>query len=164
MEKEPPLQGLSADITGSSGDPEDCLEHVGHIDPAVTKRVLRKCDIHLIPILFLLFTCAFVDRYVLSSHVLLRLTGLVWQDQYRQCQNPRISRRPQDDRRRFQYCSVRVLHTLRSPGGSKQHNFEENASGGVARWNYVRMGYGRLLSYSYPVNPCFWGSLQFARE
>jgi hypothetical protein len=32
------------------------------IDPAVEKKLLRKIDLHLIPILFLLFLCAFIDR------------------------------------------------------------------------------------------------------
>jgi hypothetical protein len=35
-----------------------------HIDPAIEKKLLRKIDLHLIPILFLLFLCAFIDRQV----------------------------------------------------------------------------------------------------
>lgn len=34
------------------------------IDPAEEKRVIRKVDLRVIPILFLLFLFAFVDRYV----------------------------------------------------------------------------------------------------
>jgi hypothetical protein len=32
------------------------------IDPAIEKKLLRKVDLNLIPILFLLFLCAFIDR------------------------------------------------------------------------------------------------------
>lgn len=32
------------------------------IDPVAEKKLLRKIDIHLIPILWLLFLCAFIDR------------------------------------------------------------------------------------------------------
>lgn len=33
------------------------------LDPEVEKKLLRKVDLHLIPILFLIFLCAFIDRY-----------------------------------------------------------------------------------------------------
>lgn len=32
------------------------------IDPIAEKKLLRKIDLHLIPILWLLFLCAFIDR------------------------------------------------------------------------------------------------------
>lgn len=32
------------------------------LDSIAEKKLLRKVDIHLIPILFLLFLCAFIDR------------------------------------------------------------------------------------------------------
>lgn len=32
------------------------------IDPVMEKKLLRKVDLHVVPILFLLFLCAFVDR------------------------------------------------------------------------------------------------------
>jgi hypothetical protein len=35
------------------------------IDPILEKKVLWKTDINLVPILFLLFLCAFIDRYAL---------------------------------------------------------------------------------------------------
>lgn len=38
-------------------------------DPVAVKKLLRKVDLHLIPILFLLFLCAFIDRYGLPSPV-----------------------------------------------------------------------------------------------
>jgi len=31
-------------------------------DPVATKRLLRKCDLHIVPILFLLFLLTFLDR------------------------------------------------------------------------------------------------------
>ena len=42
----------------------DSAESLESIDHALEKKVIRKCDIHLVPILFLLFLCAFVDRSV----------------------------------------------------------------------------------------------------
>jgi hypothetical protein len=32
------------------------------IDPVLEKALLRKTDLHLVPILFVLFLCAFIDR------------------------------------------------------------------------------------------------------
>jgi hypothetical protein len=32
------------------------------IDPALEKKLLRKTDLNLIPITFMLFLCAFIDR------------------------------------------------------------------------------------------------------
>lgn len=32
------------------------------IDPILEKKLVRKIDLHLIPILFVLFLCAFIDR------------------------------------------------------------------------------------------------------
>jgi hypothetical protein len=40
------------------------------IDRALEKKVLRKTDLHLVPILFLLFLCAFIDRWVSQDWVL----------------------------------------------------------------------------------------------
>lgn len=37
------------------------------IDRALEKKVIRKCDLHLVPILMALFLCAFVDRRVTIS-------------------------------------------------------------------------------------------------
>lgn len=36
------------------------------IDPVLEKKVIRKVDFNLVPILFLLFLCAFIDRYVFN--------------------------------------------------------------------------------------------------
>lgn len=40
------------------------------IDPVLEKKVLRKVDFNLVPILFLLFLCAFIDRYVWIQAIL----------------------------------------------------------------------------------------------
>lgn len=37
----------------------------GTLDPAAEKRLVRKIDFHLIPMLFVLYLCAFIDRYAL---------------------------------------------------------------------------------------------------
>jgi hypothetical protein len=42
----------------------DSVKPLESIDHALEKKVIRKCDIRLVPILFLLFLCAFVDRSV----------------------------------------------------------------------------------------------------
>lgn len=73
---------IGSDI--STAHKEDQLEE---IDPVLEKKVLRKTDWHLIPILFLLQLCSFIDRYVLP-----RLKGLstrltTKQDQHWQCSN-----------------------------------------------------------------------------
>ena len=46
-------------------DSADSLNSVHH---ALEKKVIRKCDLHLVPILALLFLCAFVDRQVPQLH------------------------------------------------------------------------------------------------
>lgn len=43
------------------------------IDPVAEKKLLRKIDIHLIPILWLLFLCAFIDRINIGNA---RIQGL----------------------------------------------------------------------------------------
>ena len=46
----------SKEILNTSSEDEE------HVDHAVEKKLLRRIDWHLIPILFLLFLCAFIDR------------------------------------------------------------------------------------------------------
>ena len=41
---------------------EELKQELDHIDPVAEKKLLRRIDLHLIPILFLLFLCAFIDR------------------------------------------------------------------------------------------------------
>lgn len=43
------------------------------IDPVAEKKLIRKIDIHLIPILWLLFLCAFIDRINIGNA---RIQGL----------------------------------------------------------------------------------------
>ena len=43
----------------STAHKEDQIEE---IDPILEKKVLRKTDLHLIPILFVLQLCSFIDR------------------------------------------------------------------------------------------------------
>lgn len=51
------------------------------IDPVLEKKVLWKVDLNLVPILFLLFLCAFIDRYVVipghSSAILQKAFSLL---------------------------------------------------------------------------------------
>lgn len=53
------------------------IDHAGveaaAIDPVAEKKLLRKIDIHLIPILWLLFLCAFIDRINIGNA---RIQGL----------------------------------------------------------------------------------------
>jgi len=53
------------------------IDHAGveaaAIDPIAEKKLLRKIDIHLIPILWLLFLCAFIDRINIGNA---RIQGL----------------------------------------------------------------------------------------
>jgi hypothetical protein len=58
MSEKTELQALSSD------KPNNSAESLEPIDHALEKKVIRKCDLHLVPILFLLFLCAFVDRSV----------------------------------------------------------------------------------------------------
>lgn len=57
--------------TDSCVDEKGLAQNVENIhealDPAAEKRLVRKIDIHLIPILFLLYLCAFIDRFVPSE-------------------------------------------------------------------------------------------------
>ena len=50
------VRGEKLPSTGSSDASLEPLDH------AFEKKVVRKTDLHLIPVLFLLFLCAFVDR------------------------------------------------------------------------------------------------------
>jgi hypothetical protein len=59
MSEKAELQAITPDKPLS-----DSAESLESLDHALEKKVIRKCDIHLVPILFLLFLCAFVDRSV----------------------------------------------------------------------------------------------------
>ena len=55
--------------TGDQGGVKELSENVENVseplDAAAEKRLVRKIDFRLIPILFTLYLCAFIDRYVL---------------------------------------------------------------------------------------------------
>ena len=56
-------------VNGDLKDSEQTVEDVSDVvDPAAEKRLVRKVDIRLIPILFVLYLCAFIDRYVSDPH------------------------------------------------------------------------------------------------
>lgn len=56
-----PLDATHEDIFYKGYVDNAGIEAAG-IDPVAEKKLLRKIDIHLIPILWLLFLCAFIDR------------------------------------------------------------------------------------------------------
>lgn len=56
-----PLDATHEDIFYKGYVDNAGLEAAG-IDPVAEKKLLRKIDIHLIPVLWLLFLCAFIDR------------------------------------------------------------------------------------------------------
>ena len=68
---------LSDSPPGSMGTSEDDQSHeIPHsepIDRAAEKRLLRKCDLYVIPVLSLLYTLAFIDRINIGNA---RLQGL----------------------------------------------------------------------------------------
>ncbi len=39
---------------------KDVADH--HLDHISERKLLMKCDLHIVPILFVLFLCAFIDR------------------------------------------------------------------------------------------------------
>jgi hypothetical protein len=57
MSEKPKVQALPIDKP--LGDSADSLNSINHV---LEKKVIHKCDLNLVPILFLLFLCAFVDR------------------------------------------------------------------------------------------------------
>ena len=58
---------------GSMDTSEDGLPQLEPLDPAAEKRLVRKCDLYVIPVLSLLYTLAFVDRINIGNA---RLQGL----------------------------------------------------------------------------------------
>ena len=49
------------------------LPHLEPIDPAAEKRLVRKCDLYVVPVLSLLYSLAFIDRINIGNA---RLQGL----------------------------------------------------------------------------------------
>lgn len=58
---------------GSMSTSEDGLAHLEPIDRAAEKRLVRKCDLYVIPVLSLLYSLAFIDRINIGNA---RLQGL----------------------------------------------------------------------------------------
>lgn len=60
------LYEIEDGVQKDSKDPVQMVEDAtGPSDPAVERRLVRKIDFRLIPILFTLYLCAFIDRYAL---------------------------------------------------------------------------------------------------
>lgn len=136
MSEKPQLQALPSDQPLS-----DSADSIDSHDYALEKRVIRKCDLHLVPILFLLFLCAFVDRSVALLPLACCFASLTHQQyQYRQCQDPRTYQRPKYEGRRLQYRIVHVLHPVHSSGSSQQHDTKEAPSFGLDKYDYVLLG------------------------
>jgi hypothetical protein len=66
IEKKSPTLDAAANEVGSSNSSES-------IDPIAEKKLLLKCDLHVVPILFVLFLLAFLDRINIGNA---RLQGL----------------------------------------------------------------------------------------
>jgi hypothetical protein len=124
----------------------DSAESIESIDHELEKKVIRKCDIHLVPILFLLFLCAFVDRPVPQLPIYLPTLLTLHQHQHRQCQDSGPHERPQDERRRLQYRTFHVLHSLHPPRSPKQHDTEEASTIGLDKCDNVLLGYVTSLA------------------
>lgn len=67
------LPVVMADVTRKPSLPEEKLEvindtHGTHIDAVAEKKLLRKCDIRVLPPLFVLFLLAFLDRTNIGMH------------------------------------------------------------------------------------------------
>lgn len=58
-----------------------------HIDAAAEKKLLRKCDLYVLPPLFVLFLLAFLDSKRCDQ--LFERTLTYHRNQYRQCKDPR---------------------------------------------------------------------------
>lgn len=59
--------------TSEDGLNHDLIQHIEPIDRAVEKRLVRKCDLHVVPVLALLYTMSFIDRINIGNA---RLQGL----------------------------------------------------------------------------------------
>lgn len=69
---------LSEDSTGSKvafevGFNEDTLDSLDTLDPIAERKLLRKCDLHVIPVIAFLYMLAFIDRINIGNA---RIQGL----------------------------------------------------------------------------------------
>lgn len=84
------------------------------LDPKAEKALLRKCDLHVLPCLTVIYFLSFMDRTNIGPlHYLLLLLSfrILTYRVYRQCENTRADNRPQDGSQRLQYCFICVLYT-----------------------------------------------------
>lgn len=82
---------MAFELKKSNGS-EDNIEIINdtagtHIDDVAEKKLLRKCDLYVLPPLFVLFLLAFLD----SKHCDLLFDCILTEsrNKYRQCKNPR---------------------------------------------------------------------------
>lgn len=57
----------SGEITATAAEAEEWQDREGDLDSALAKRVLRKIDMRLIPLLFVTYNLNFMDKTILSS-------------------------------------------------------------------------------------------------
>lgn len=57
----------SGEITATASEAEEWQDREGDLDSALAKRVLRKIDMRLIPLLFVTYNLNFMDKTILSS-------------------------------------------------------------------------------------------------
>lgn len=58
-----PVEDEKAKIASSTAsDPESPIPSDAYIDPAIEKRVIRKCDLRVVPPTLILFALSFLDR------------------------------------------------------------------------------------------------------
>ena len=92
------------------------LEHLGDAKDAqdVEKRLLCKLDLHLVPILFVLFLFAFIDRFVVALEILFPrfLLTLLRQNKYWERSYTRAGGRSRYERIGLQHCTVYLLHPV----------------------------------------------------
>lgn len=60
METVPAQKEIHEETMATLKDEAQQLDHISE------KKLLLKCDLHIVPVLFVLFLCAFIDRYVLA--------------------------------------------------------------------------------------------------
>jgi hypothetical protein len=61
-----------------------------NIDPEAERKLLRKCDIRVLPPLFVLFLLAFLDRVNIGTSA--KSYSVSHTNKYRQCENTRLAK------------------------------------------------------------------------
>ena len=75
LAEKPSIKGKPSDsqTTSDDGLPLETSSALARVDPTMEKRLLRKLDIHVVPIIGLLYMCAFIDRINIGNA---RIQGL----------------------------------------------------------------------------------------